>query len=266
MLILPHIQYVYDNLLLLFECFAQKRFSTFVNLKALLLLFKNVLIFTTLWLSQSSLRAKHYPVVEKCTSSIDMKQFYSLVYQLNSVFSLGETPVEEALQPIINKIQSFLRLFKPVVLSQKLASLGCPHLTGIYSVNSLKNAVIVPRDMESVMTSPSDCSESMLDDVRFMRLGVRPIVSLKKCVKCGRKQGLRAKKQFKWPLWEAMFDQTCICGGLWRRENRKFNAALSNSISTTTGDNPSTIGANVSSQGESKSQNIHQQSSQISSQ
>ena len=93
-----------------------------------------------------------------------------------------------------------------------------------------------------------------------MKLGARPIVSLKRCVKCGRKQGLRAKKQFKWPLWEAMFDQSCICGGLWRRENRKVTLNSQPNIAYGNENAPNS-GAGASTQNDNKSQN-----SQISSQ
>ena len=218
MLLLPIIQFVYDQCLVLFRIICDRKLNQLMNSKAILLLMKRLLFFTSLWLQQSSIRPKHQPVFDKYVQNIDMRKFFILVSQSLTNLSLdvaseGDRQQMEKLTESRKNVAAFLRYFRPIGSDVK------PFVSGIFSMRTNNRSwKFLAVNVDDPVRDFPNAPESVVDDVRFAKLGVRPVTSYKVCSRCGRKQGQRAKKQFKWPLWEAMWEQGCICGGSWRRQ------------------------------------------------
>ena len=213
MLMLPIIQAVYDSVLLVFKLICDGKHAYLLNLEKVLTLVKKLLLLQTLWISQSGIRVKHQPVFEKYVQSIDLKRFFALsceaLVTAEKERKRKETHahVNEEWTEVMKKVANLLRLFRHVNFESSNCACG---VFALYGRNS-KQLVFTCDDINEPVRHFPNPPNSIVDDVRFLRLGVRPITDLKQCSRCGKRQGLRAKKQFRWPLWEAIWSERSVC-------------------------------------------------------
>ena len=242
MLLLPIIQAVYDQVFLVFRLICERKHVYLVNFAKILQILKKLLFLQTLWINQSTVRVKHHPVFEKYVQSLDVKKFFTLICQVLSVVlaqsATENQPPSDAGRQVYREIVTFLKMFRPVSFEPKCLVSGVCYLYNRGGKQMIFSCDDVSKPSRGF---PSSHSESMiLDDVRFVKMGVRPVTDFKQCTRCGMRQGLRAKKQFRWPLWEAVWQSVCQCGGNWRRivvhggNSRKGTGSTTGSTSANT--------------------------------